>query len=272
MAVTAEEYQGLKYQQGAFKEVSDGLTVEEAIQICINDEPYTVTMRTPGNDPELVRGLLYSEDLYRNTNGPFEIKVTQTNELGITTGVNVSIPPGQLGDGYINGRSILSVSSCGICGKRELDDLTVSGDPLSGTETIRLDALLQMFDAMNARQETFKLSGGSHAAAAFTLDGDLLAVQEDIGRHNAVDKVVGSLLYQERLSDARCLLVSGRISYEIVTKAFVAKIPFLAAVSAPSTLAVDYAKELGITLLAFCRGDKATVYANASKIDRTSDQ
>ena len=115
---------------------------------------------------------------------------------------------------------------------------------------------------MNAAQHNFKQSGGTHAAAAFSIDGELLSTMEDIGRHNAVDKVVGDLILEDKIDAAKVLTVSGRISYEIVVKCFKAKIPFLAAVSAPSSLAVDYAKELGITLFAFCREDRVTCYSN----------
>jgi FdhD protein len=127
---------------------------------------------------------------------------------------------------------------------------------------------------MNALQHDFKQSGGTHAAAAFTIDGDLLCSMEDIGRHNAVDKVIGKLITLGRLEDAKVITVSGRISYEIVIKCFKAKIPFLAAVSAPSSLAVDYAKELGITLFAFCRDHRATCYSNPqrTKINRSSNK
>ena len=119
---------------------------------------------------------------------------------------------------------------------------------------------------MKKEQPTFHQSGGSHAAAAFTNCSELLAIMEDIGRHNAVDKVIGKLINSNQLNEAKCLIVSGRISYEIVSKAFAAKIPILGAVSAPSTLAVDFAKELGITLLGFCRDNKATCYAHPERI------
>jgi FdhD protein len=133
---------------------------------------------------------------------------------------------------------------------------------------MQLDPALvgKMFHRMNELQRTFRQSGGSHAAAAFTIDGEILSLHEDIGRHNAVDKVVGDLLLKQKLKEAKCLIVSGRISYEIVSKCFVAGIPFLAAVSAPSSLAVDFSKELGITLMAFCREGDLTVYSHPSKL------
>ena len=125
----------------------------------------------------------------------------------------------------------------------------------------------RMFEKMNLAQNTFKQSGGSNAAAAFTIDGNLLVIQEDIGRHNAVDKVIGSLLFQKQMQNAKCMVVSGRISYEIVNKCYAAGIPFLAAVSAPSSLAVDLSEQLGITLMAFCREKKFTAYSNVENIN-----
>jgi len=259
-------YEALKYSKGSFDFVGDPLIVEEAIQININNSPYTVTMQMPGNERELIRGLLFTEDIYRVKDGPFDLQTIQKNDKGATVSVNIDISEQNLGKGYLNSRNILSVSSCGICGKRELDDLKVDGERLLEKNRIHPQKLEAMFNQMNEHQAAFIETGGSHAAAAFLLDGTLLSVMEDIGRHNAVDKVIGDLLLKKQLQKAKCLLVSGRISYEIVTKAFMAGIPFLAAVSAPSSLAVDFAKELGITLFGFSRGSKTTCYANHQKV------
>ena len=261
-------YSGLKYKDGIFKDVQDTLTVEEAIQISINGDPYTVTMRTPGDDEELVRGLLYSEEIYPYTDKAFKMMTTNINKDGEVTSVDVLVNEADLGRGYIPTRNILSVSSCGICGKRELDDISVNGEPLKHANKLDLDILHKMFLDMNAHQKSFLKSGGCHAAAAFSISGEMLEIREDIGRHNAVDKVIGGLILNGRLNNAHCLLVSGRVSYEIVTKAFMANFPYLASVSAPSTLAVDYAEQLGITLLSFCRDGKATCYSHQEAIKR----
>ena len=133
-------------------------------------------------------------------------------------------------------------------------------------EIIDPEIVLNMFRQMNSNQDTFRQSGGSHASAAFTKEGEMLTIREDIGRHNAVDKVIGSLLYSGKLDLARCMTVSGRISYEIVSKCYAAGIPFLAAVSAPSSMAVDMAEKMGITLLAFCRESKLTAYSNTERL------
>jgi len=263
--MATRKYEGKKFNSQEVNKIVDALTIEEALQININNEPFTVSMRTPGNDMYLVRGLLHAEGVINSTEFIPEVAIKKESENGIVTTVNVDIPEEYIGDGYSNSRSLLSVSSCGICGKTELSDLAFIGKTIDDEEKISIDLIHQLFQKMNSYQHDFKQSGGTHAAAAFTLNGDLLCSLEDIGRHNAVDKVVGYLLYHQQLATAKIMTVSGRISYEIVVKCFKAGIPFLAAVSAPSSLAVDYAKELGITLFAFCRDNRATCYANAHR-------
>ncbi len=261
--MSVNNYQGNKFSIKGSSLVNDALTVEQALQISINNKPFTITMRTPGNDIELIRGLLYSEDIYRHETNP-KITIVENDEKMITD-ANLSISANLLRTGYSNSRSFLSASSCGICGKTELEELDTSKH-LKSTYPLKIDQLQGMFDLMRQHQDTFELSGGSHAASAFSSSGQLLCTMEDIGRHNAVDKVIGYLLINNLLNKANCITVSGRVSYEIVSKVFAAKIPILAAVSAPSSLAVDFAKELGITLLGFCRDAKATCYAHPNRI------
>ena len=258
-----DNYQAKKFTEKGNEIVDDNLTVEQALQININEEPFTITMRTPGNDDELITGLLHSEDIYRNSKEPLKINY-HTTENNITSAA-ITINKEELGAGYLNSRNILSVSSCGICGKKELDEL-VNNNVKIDDFVIKKGSLLYMFEQMKKGQNTFHQSGGSHAAAAFDNEGNLLSIMEDIGRHNAVDKVIGALIITEKIKDAKCIVVSGRISYEIVTKTFAAKIGILAAISAPSTLAVDFAKELGITLLGFCRDENATCYSHSYRI------
>lgn len=259
------KYEGKKFDKSEVENIFDNLTIEEALQIDINNKPFTVSMRTPGDDAHLVRGLLHSEDLINDINYCPDLILKKENEDGVVTIVNLNISKERLGDGYSNSRSLLSVSSCGICGKTELSDLSFIGKTITDDKKIDIAIIHQLFDKMKVRQHDFNLSGGTHAAAAFTISGDLLTIKEDIGRHNAVDKVVGSLIMSEQLKTAKIMTVSGRISYEIIIKCFKAQIPFLAAVSAPSSLAVDYAKELGITLFGFCRNNRATCYANPQR-------
>lgn len=261
--MAVDNYQGKKFCGDNRFDVDDNLTVEQALQIIINKEVFTITMRTPGNDEDLVMGLLYSEDIYKAID-KLNISFSENQEKGITE-ANISINENLLSEGYSNSRNLLSVSSCGICGKKELEEID-SSQKLKNGITLSIESIYKMFKDMNEGQPTFHQSGGSHAAAAFSKNLKLLSIREDIGRHNAVDKVIGHLINEQQLAEANCLVVSGRISYEIVSKAFAAKIPILAAVSAPSTLAVDFAKELGITLLGFCRENKATCYSHPERL------
>jgi FdhD protein len=254
------KYQGLKIVDHEQFSVQDFLVVEAPLQININSESYTVVMRTPGHDFDLVRGLLYAEDIYKKSIPPiFEIVDQEDNVPKI---INVIIPAENLGKGYLNKRTLLSVSSCGICGKQELDDLFLEGDVLTDPMEFSSEKLFQMFIDLQAKQSTFHQTGGSHAAAIFDANHQLLTIREDIGRHNAVDKCVGDLVTQNKLKSGSFLLVSGRVSYEIVSKAFIAQIPVIIAVSACSSMAVDFAKELGICLIGFTRDNKMTVYSN----------
>ncbi|MCL7763143.1 formate dehydrogenase accessory sulfurtransferase FdhD [Polaribacter sp. Z014] len=257
-------YQALKINENTQTSIHDVLVVEAALQININKEPYTVVMRTPDNDNALIRGLLFAEDIYKS-NKTLNFEVVK-EENGSPTIINIPISKDLLGKGYLNKRTLLSVSSCGICGKKELKDIKVHGEKLTQPNSFSSDILHEMFLRMNDFQHTFKNSGGSHAAALFNKNHEFLTVKEDIGRHNAVDKVIGDLLIKDYLSHAKYLLVSGRVSYEIVSKAFIAKIPIIVAVSACSSLAVDFAKEFGICLIGFTRDNKMTIYSNPSFI------
>lgn len=259
-------YQGLKINQENETLLNDNLVVESPLQININDEAYTVIMRTPNNDIELIRGLLFAEDIYKKKeNLIFQIV---KEEHKIPTIINVNISEKDLGKGYLNKRTLLSVSSCGICGKKELKDIKVDGEKLKNLDTFLSNDLHIMFSKMEIFQKTFHASGGSHAAGIFNKKNEILSIKEDIGRHNAVDKTIGDLLIKKQLNDAHFLLVSGRVSYEIVSKAFLAKIPIIVAVSACSSLAVDFAKEFGICLIGFTREQKMTIYANPSYLKK----
>ncbi len=259
-------YQGRKFDNQAVTRVEDALTLEEALQVNINGKPFTLSMRTPGADEQLVRGLLHSEDIINSTAYHPKMDFQEKEADAVVTTVNLDIRQEYFGSGYSNSRSLLSVSSCGICGKTELDELNAEGSTLEDTTRYPAASFTDMFRQMNQRQLDFHQSGGTHAAAVFDSDGTIIVAREDIGRHNAVDKVIGWLLLNGKLKEARAMTVSGRISYEITIKAFKAGIPFLAAVSAPSSLAVDFAKELGITLLGFCREGRATCYAHPYRV------
>lgn len=258
------KYQSLKISTDNHLKIDDCLVVEAALQININEEPYTVVMRTPNNDFNLIRGLLFAEDIYKQKE-PIIFNIVEEDSK-IPTIINATIPKEFLGKGYLNKRTLLSVSSCGICGKKEIKDLKVSGKKLTQTNFNATENLFKMHAIMSSFQDTFKKTGGSHAAAIFDKNQELLTIKEDIGRHNAVDKTVGNLLESGNLKKAHYLFVSGRVSYEIVTKAFIAKINIIVAISACSSLAVDFAKEFGICLIGFSRDHKMTIYSNPNDI------
>ncbi len=242
----------------------DSIVIEAPLQISINHEAYTVVMRTPGNDIELIRGLLYAEDIYKGQK-PLDYN-KEPSDVKNHDVVNVLIPEDEIGKGYLNKRTLLSVSSCGICGKQDLESIEVSGDSLKGNHQIQYQHIEKWFLFMKSKQLVFQETGGLHAMMVLNKNGDVLSVKEDIGRHNAMDKAVGDLLETHKIKEAHCLLVSGRVSYEIISKAFFAKIPVVVAVSACSSLAIDFAKEFGICLVGFSRGNKSTIYANPQYI------
>ena len=258
-------YEGIQLNNHKKVQRTDGIVVEAGLQININGESYTVVMRTPGDDFELIRGLLYAEDIYKNSKN-LDFQIIEENKNGFSI-INLNIPKTLLGKGYLNKRTLLSVSSCGICGKQKLEDIEIKGTPLKNSHVLKAASVKGMYQQMNSAQQTFQHTGGSHAAAIFDSNNQLIAIKEDIGRHNAVDKAVGQLINENNLKQASSMLVSGRVSYEIISKAFFAKISTIIAVSACSSLAIDYAKEFGICLVGFSRGDKMTIYANPSKIN-----
>jgi FdhD protein len=253
-------YQGIKFDDSTIEEISDELTLEHPLSICIGGQPFTLTMHTPADEADLVRGLLYTEGIARKKAGTLEWQVIDRSLEGYISSINIPSEEADLKAAQLNKRSLLSVASCGICGKTELNK--PFGTIASENGTLSSEHVQRMFDEMKKKQSAYLTGGGSHAAALFNRDFQLLVLREDIGRHNAVDKVIGALLNRGNLSDAHYLLVSGRVSYEIVVKCFAAGIPHLLAVSAPSSLAVDFCKELGISLYGFCRENRFTRYTN----------
>jgi FdhD protein len=262
--MVSREYEGLRIKSDSTDQVSDFLVVEHPLSISVNGTPFTLTMQTPGQEEVLARGLLFTEGIVRNRKGVIGLNITSTSKEGFISSIDAVIPETELDKSLLNKRNLLSAASCGICGKTEL--IWPEIDPLKSEIELSAMQVDQMFQVMASHQEGFRLSGGSHGAALFDADHQLLTIKEDIGRHNAVDKTIGDLLQQGVLEKAQFMLVSGRISYEIISKCFIAGIPFLLAVSAPSSLAVDFAKELGITLAGFCREGRATFYSLAGRI------
>jgi FdhD protein len=256
----------IKYTAGQPEETSEVLTGEEALQIKINGRPYTITMRTPGEDKILTAGLLFTERVIENRED-----IINLSEIPAALGHHTLIVEAQVTQKALEGknlfnRSIASSASCGVCGKIELCDLHTPEPPLLSDQKIDVQLIPDLLQQMQERQSTFERTGGSHAAAIFSLDGTLLSAKEDIGRHNAVDKVIGHLLLENKLHKASILFISGRVSYEITAKCAAASIPFLLAVSAPSSLAVSFCQQMGITLIGFCRANRATVYTNKKNV------
>ncbi|MFT7156095.1 MAG: FdhD protein [Parvicella sp.] len=256
------KYQGVKYTGDQTSPVFDSVTIEKPLQIIVNKEAFTVTMRTPGDDFELVRGLLFAEDVFSRQTIP-QMEFLKANDDQLDT-IKVKVPSSELKDGYKSARNFLSVSSCGVCGKTELpklEELLLLRTEGFSNNDFQISHYLNGLEEMKKLQNTFLETGGCHGVAILDYKGVIISIKEDIGRHNAVDKVIGDLLIRNGLKDASAILVSGRISYEIIIKTFRARISTIVAVSAPSSLAIDYAKELGISLFGFSRGNKMTQYS-----------
>lgn len=250
----------------------DALAAEEPLEIRVGGKALAVTMRTPGHDVELAHGFLLSEGVI---GGREDIAVARycdgVDDQGRNT-YNVldialadGVPPPETGVE----RNFYTTSSCGVCGKAALDAVKLSTrfSPAEAPFSVKSETLAGLPDALRARQKVFASTGGLHAAALFTPAGELDVVREDIGRHNAVDKVLGWAVMEERIpAPGHGLLVSGRASFELVQKAAMAGIGLLAAVSAPSSLAVELAEENGMTLIGFLRGDSMNLYTGDHRV------
>jgi len=251
---------------------ADLLAVEEPLEIRIGGQALTVTMRTPGDDLDLAAGFLFTEGLLSPAVDLRQIRMCDENVADATL-ENSDLPaPGALDratDARRAQRNFLTTSACGVCGKESIDAIRVRSRYDLATDRVRVSSsvLASLPDRLREAQRVFASTGGLHAAGLFTADGTLLVLREDVGRHNAVDKVIGWALRAGRLPLAGCvLLVSGRASFELVQKAAVAGIPVLAAVSAPSSLAADLADEVGMTLVGFLRGPSMNAYTGVERI------
>ncbi|MGI9455357.1 MAG: formate dehydrogenase accessory sulfurtransferase FdhD [Aeoliella sp.] len=259
-------FKAVQYVDALPAPVEDALVEEEALQIGLNRLPYTMTMRTPGNDECLTAGLLFTEHVIGRESDILSYEERPCEPEGHNSYADVVIPESLARRQNLGNRTILSSSSCGLCGKTDVSGMNFPQQPLD--HNLRLDVLWleTMQQLVSDRQALFQATGGCHAAAAFSIGGDLLTLMEDVGRHNAVDKVIGYLLINGLLDRADLISVSGRVSYEIVAKLHTARIPFLVSVSAPSTLAVELCDKMGMTLISFCRGNKTTVYSHDESV------
>ncbi len=254
------------------------LVVEEPLEIRVNGTAVTVTMRTPGSDIELAQGFLLTEGVITRREDVLTVRYCKGaiddnvgfsqntyNVLDVTLAPDVQMPDTDVT------RNFYTTSSCGVCGKASLDAVRLVSrhGPGDDPSTVCAETLSALPKRLRDAQKVFASTGGLHGAALFSVDGTTLVVREDIGRHNAVDKVIGWALEQGRIPlTATVLLVSGRASFELTQKAVMAGIPVLAAVSAPSSLAVDLASQSGLTLVAFLRGESMNVYTRPDRITR----
>lgn len=243
----------------------DYLAVEEPLEIRVDTRPVAVSMRTPGHDEELAAGFLVGEGLFGKRSDLREIKSYSRNANGnvldVFLGDGVTCDLGSLS------RHVFGSSSCGLCGAASIAAIRKKFPAVKGRFTLAAETLAALPEKLRAGQAAFASTGGLHAAGLFNPAGELLMIREDIGRHNAVDKVVGRAFLDGLLPlDAHILMVSGRVSFEIVQKALGAGIAFVAAVSAPSSLAVEFARKSGMTLAAFVREGRFNVYSGGLRV------
>ena len=244
--------------------VVDRLVTEAPLEMRLGDTPLAVIMRTPGHDEDLLRGFALTEGIVL---GPGEVAAIvpvpddpEQNRWEIVLTDGVSVDPEQFR------RNLYTSSSCGVCGKASIDALKVAAPSPPPGPIVDVATLLELPARMRSAQSTFELTGGQHAAAIFDRAGTLLTVREDVGRHNAVDKAIGALAGQRWPIGEVVLLVSGRVSFEIVQKAAVAGIPMVGGVSAASSLAAELADELGLTVVGFLRAESFNVYAGPGRV------
>ncbi len=248
------------------KRKKDRLATEEPLEIRVRGRSVVVTMRTPGHDDELAAGFLLTEGLLKERGDVVEIAPCQRGAAPENT-INVFLTPAIQVDFQRLTRHVFAASSCGLCGKTTIEAVHQHFAPVVSPVTIQSKTLLRLPARLRAAQKTFAQTGGLHAAAVFDTRGRLVVLREDVGRHNAVDKVIGHGFLNRQLPfDAHVLLVSGRASFEIMQKALAARIPIVAAVSAPSSLAVEFARESGQTLVGFLRGPTMNIYSHAKRI------
>jgi FdhD protein len=247
------------------RRAQDELALEEPLEIRVDNRPVAVTMRTPGHDEELALGFLFSEGLIRRreqvVNTAAHPRNVDKNVIGIFLADGIEIDVKSLD------RHTFVSSSCGLCGKTSIESVRRQFPPIRSKIRVAAEMLLALPEKLRREQTTFSRTGGLHAAGIFDLDGSLLVLREDIGRHNAVDKVLGRGLLDDLLPyDRHILVVSGRASFEIMQKALAGRVPIVVAVSAPSSLAVQFAKASRQTLAGFVRGERMNVYAGATRI------
>ena len=264
-----------KWSSGAWSEVPDAVVTEEPLQLMLDGVPLSVVMRTPGEDIELALGLMFAEGIVRSLDAIGHVRISaESGETASGISVDSSLVESNQIDVQLAvaprrrpERSMLSSSACGVCGAVLIEDLRRDLAQLPAGPTIDPALLPPLVERLRSGQGVFERTGGLHAAGLFSSGGDLICMREDIGRHNAVDKVVGRMLLDGRLPARDAMLVvSGRAGYEIVQKSITAGMPLLAAVGAPSSLAVALSREFNQTLVGFLRGERFNVYAAPERL------
>jgi FdhD protein len=274
MATSTRRVDCLRIAGTSREEKEDEVAVEEPLEIRISGETLVVTMRMPGNDRELVLGFLLAEGVIARAEDVSSIThcgragdEARENTIEVTLAPGVR-PPIDEETGMLARRGTLTTSACGVCGRRSIEDLLARSAPLEPGERVRASIVSDVVAGLRAKQPVFGRTGGCHAAALATFRGEHVATFEDVGRHNAVDKVIGSrVLAGATPLGGHVLVVSGRSSFEIVQKAVAARIPVVASVSAPSSLAIDLARRANVTLAGFVRDGAMTVYAGADRLE-----
>ena len=260
-------WQVTKISSAGAAQSPDVLAREEPLEIRVNGQSIAVTMRTPGHDEELAAGFLWTERLITAPSALLSVghcpgKTAEERENIVLAYVNGK---GLVEEGWQ--RNFTASSSCGICGKASIEAVRQAAEPIQSALRVGSDVLRRLPPRLRAAQDTFERTGGLHAAGLFDAAGDLILLREDVGRHNAVDKMIGAALFREMLPLADCIvLVSGRAGFEIVQKCLLAGVPIVAAVGAPSSLAVELAAASGMTLVGFLRESSMNVYTGAERI------
>ena len=266
-----------RWRSGAWREDSDHVAAEEQLQISLDGAPLSIVMRTPGNDLELALGLLWAEQVIRSPGDVIGVRISaEAAEAEASLHVAADLVESNQIDVHLRSapgrrpeRSFLSSSACGVCGATTVESLALDFPRLEPGVTLDASVLTRLADRLREQQRIFESTGGLHAAGLFDTAGELELLREDIGRHNAVDKIVGRAFLDRLLPlRDRVLAVSGRAGYEVVQKAVAAGLPILAAVGAPSSLAVATAERFGMTLVGFLREDRFNVYTSPERIGR----
>lgn len=243
----------------------DEFAIEEPLEIRVDNQPVSVTMRTPGHDAELAAGFLVTEGLIKNRGDVLKVEPYPRNKDKNV--INVFLSPDVAVDFKQLTRHVFASSSCGLCGKATIASVHQHFPKIKSKVLVSAKTILGLLEKLRGAQETFERTGGLHAAAVFDLDGNLLVLREDVGRHNAVDKVLGhGFLKGVFPLQGHILMVSGRASFEILQKALAARIGIICAVSAPSSLAVEFARESGQTLVGFLREERMNIYSHPKRI------